>query len=413
MRITDIVAALGALASVVNASPAHHRRGKPSDFVTVEGTHFALHGKPFYFAGANTYYLFYAQPSDVDADFAALNSIDGLVLRTWAWSEGEQGMSTGVWYQNYNASAGGIVYNDSPQNGLGRLDYVIDSARRHNVKLILTLTGNWVAFGGIDWYNQVFNSTYHDDFYTKPAIQEAYKNWMSHILNHKSSITGIVLKDDPTIMAFELANEPRCGGSQVNNTLLASPSCGPATITNWVKIMSAYFKSIDKNHLLAVGDEGFFNHPNGPSYTGTYSNIWDGTAGTDFEAFTATPDIDFGSVHSYMDSWNTPHDPQWLNNTLTWIAEHVQVANKIGKPVVLGEWGTTNKTMRLSDMPVINKEIESSGMAGDLYWMLADMYNGSFYPDYDGYTIYANDTNIKTLVTDHAKIMSSRNKGRR
>jgi mannan endo-1,4-beta-mannosidase len=33
------------------------------------------------------------------------------------------------------------------------------------------------------------------------------------------------------------------------------------TITNWVKEFSAFVKSIDYNHLVAIGDEGFYNKP--------------------------------------------------------------------------------------------------------------------------------------------------------
>lgn len=43
-------------------------------------------------------------------------------------------------------------------------------------------------------------------------------------------------------------------------------TCTTTTVTNWIKDISAFIKSIDKNHLVAVGDEGFFNEPSNPSY---------------------------------------------------------------------------------------------------------------------------------------------------
>jgi mannan endo-1,4-beta-mannosidase len=50
------------------------------------------------------------------------------------------------------------------------------------------------------------------------------------------------------------ANEPRCSGSSGTT----SGTCTTTTITNWASSISAYIKSIDSNHLVAIGDEGFF-----------------------------------------------------------------------------------------------------------------------------------------------------------
>jgi len=138
---------------------------------------------------------------------------------------------------------------------------VVAAAKERGLKLVLPLTNNWSDFGGIDQYVRWASGTYHSDFYTNPTIRQWYKAWINHLLNRTNSLTGVKYKDDPTIMTWELGNEPRCKGS---GNYPPSSSCNTSTITNWAAEMSAYIKSIDKNHLVSSGSEGFLCEPNKP-----------------------------------------------------------------------------------------------------------------------------------------------------
>jgi len=51
-------------------------------------------------------------------------------------------------------------------------------------------------------------------------------------------------------MTWELANEPRCDSDPSGDTLV-----------NWAAEISDFIKSVDGLHLVAVGDEGFYNYP--------------------------------------------------------------------------------------------------------------------------------------------------------
>lgn len=99
-------------------------------------------------------------------------------------------------------------------------------------------------------------------------------------------------KNSPAVFAWELTNEPRCGGDPVRN-LPRGPNCNPALVSEWVKEISAYIKSLDPLHLVTVGDEGFFNQP------GKGDWAYNGTDGVDTEAFTKLKTIDFGTFHAY------------------------------------------------------------------------------------------------------------------
>ena len=52
--------------------------------------------------------------------------------------------------------------------------------------------------------------------------RDAFKDYVKAILTRRNSITGVLYKDDPTIMAWDLANEPWVLGDDSGQTLTVS-----------------------------------------------------------------------------------------------------------------------------------------------------------------------------------------------
>jgi len=83
-----------------------------------------------------------------------------------------------VWFQVLNSTGSFINWG---ANGIQRLDYVVSSAEKHGVKLVLPFMNNWDDFGGINTYSAAFGSN-ATTFYTTPASQAAYKSYIKTIV---------------------------------------------------------------------------------------------------------------------------------------------------------------------------------------------------------------------------------------
>ena len=279
-----------------------------------------------------------------------------------------------------------------------RLDYIIAQAGERGLKLVIPFVNNWNDFGGMDQYVRWRDIStpdgitwYHDSFYTDPVIQQWYKNWISHVLNRTNTITGVKYKDDPTIMTWELGNEPRCLSA---GAYARSDNCTTGTLTSWADQMSTYVKSLDRNHLVSVGDEGFYCLPNGTHWTEQCGE------GVDTVAFTKLKNIDVMSFHMYPDYWGT--DVPW---GVEWIKSHFKAAKQIGKPAMLGEFGLQDKSLRNPNYKLWLDTVFESGGAGALYWILSGIQDdGTLYPDYDGFTVYC-PTPVCTTISNFGEQM--------
>ncbi len=356
---------------------------------------FALEGKPFCFSGTNNYYLSYKPRPMVDALLESAAAMELKVVRTWGFIdrgsldgsvpvlEGE-GHKDGVYFQYWDPAKKAPAYNDGP-DGLEHLDYAIAKAGQVGVKLMIVLTNNWRDFGGMDQYLVWYGLQQHHQFYTDTRVFEAYKAWAQHLITRKNTVTGVVYRDDPTIFGWELANEPRCKSGRNFDT---SAGWSTSTLTEWVNETSAYVKSIDPNHLVSVGDEGFLN---GGGDHWTYK----ANDGVDHAELLRVPGIDFGTFHMYPEDWGT--GPTWGDH---WILDHLEAARRANKPTLLEEYGfkVTRDGKQLVTAGLEERErlyrrwneimLRKDG-AAVLFWMLADKEHGDqLYPDYDHYTIY-------------------------
>lgn len=372
---------------------------------TQKSGHFILEGKPFCFAGTNNYYLPWRTRAMCDDVLQSARAMNLRVIRTWGGQErgsldgsmpatDGDGTKEGVYYQYWDPAKRRPAYNDDPQTGLGRLDYVLHQARELGIKVILTLVNNWKDTGGMDQYVKWYGLKYHHQFYTDPRVRAAFKNWAKHLVEHVNRIDGIPYREDPAIFAWELANEPRTVNFAAYDS---SKGWDKTTLVKWADDMSAYIKSIDPNHMVAVGDEGFL--VSGGQW------LFEAAGGVDHQALTAVKGIDFGTFHVYPDNWRTG-----LDVLQRFIQENLDVARSVGKPTVMEEYGvmvqrnerkeiTKGWDRRANAYRNWNELALRGGAAGSLFWILSGIDDRTgLYPDYDGYTLYRGDRTHQLLA---------------
>ncbi|KAJ3045593.1 hypothetical protein HDV00_009250 [Rhizophlyctis rosea] len=338
-----------------------------AQYVKASGTGFTLNGSSFRFHGTNCYWCsFLTNDNDIATTYKAIAASGMKVVRIWGWNDVTS--ASGVYYQLWQGSTATV---NTGNTGLGRLDANVKAAGSAGLKLVIPMTNNWGDYGGMDVYVKALGGSGHSAFYTNTAIVNAYKNYVRQVVSRYTT--------DTAIMSWQLANEPRCAG------------CPASTITNWASTMSSYIKSLDSNHLVSLGDEGFFNRASG-------GYAYQGGEGVDFEANLKISTLDYGVMHFYPDSWS-------LNPTTgaQWAKDHADAGKAVGKPVVWEEYGY--KTNRGQYLPAWQSAALSNGLAGTQYWQFGlTLSTGQTHND--GYTIYNTDSDFNTLVVQHAAAMS-------
>lgn len=338
-------------------------------FVETDGHQFQLDGQPFTMVGSNNFWMSYLywDKSLVDSVMQTATELGFNTLRTWGFGSGSQYL--------YQPAPG--EYNEE---AFKRMDYIIKRASDYGLKLIVALTNYWADFGGmpqfVDWSD---TATERDDFYTDDACKGMYRNYVRDFLTRTNTYTGREYRDEPAIAIWELANEARCP---------SAPDGDGSTLHSWMDEMAGHVKSIDPNHLVSTGSEGFVLGE-GAKYDDVA--YWMNTQGSDFVGVHQSSHIDVASFHLYPDHWQISKDAarQFIKDR----AE--QAKTELNKPVYLGEFGRAvdrNATDVSSQIEARNTEyqswydiMESTDVNGRIVWQLVD---DSLYGEGDQFSIY-------------------------
>ncbi len=360
------------------------RLGTNELFVRVEDGRFVLGDRPFSFVGANNYYLLYEPPEMTEDVFRAAAAANLTVMRFWGFLNGPP--VNGVSIQP--------TLGSFDEGSLERLDRVIVLARRHGIRLVICLANNWEHFGGREWYAAAAGSKDPDDFYRLDACRSAYRAMLKKIVGRTNTINGIPYAADPTILGWELMNEPRCPSDPSGKTL-----------TSWIAEMGAALKALAPYQLLAAGGEGFFNYPSPQAENSDWTR--DGSQGADWDQIASLPCVDYTTCHLYPEHWGKPND--WGE---AWIRDHLVKASALGKPMVLQEYGIRDRSSRNAIYQSWWGLLEASPASGSLVWILTgNRPDGTPYPDFDNFDIKPADSTMQ-LLKEHSRRMGQRSNSR-
>jgi len=223
--------------------------------------------------------------------------------------------------------------------GLRGLDLVLTRAAAHGVKLVLTLGNYWDAYGGtrryVAWAGLPSPVQGDARFFTERAVIEHYKAHIARLLSRVNTFDGLRYGEHPAVLAWELLNEPRGKGLDPEGAALRA----------WVDEVAAVVKQHAPGHLVGTGEEGFDT-----SFAGYDERFWreSGTSssfergGSSFRRNTASPFIDFGSVHFYPEVYGVRSDFT-ARAGAHWFSEHAALARDLGKPLYIGEFALRNR----------------------------------------------------------------------
>lgn len=306
-------------------------------FVTVRDGRFTVGGEPYHYVGANFWYgaILGSQGEGGDRqrlqrelDLLGAAGIDN--LRILVGGDGPDGVPSRIAPTLQKAPG---QYDDALLDGL---DFLLAQMGRRGMKAVLYLNNSWEWSGGYSQYLEWAGAgkapipavdgwnaftAYVNQYARNEEAQGLFERYVHDMVTRTNRYTGVRYADDPTIMAWQIGNEPRAFSSE-----------NKEPFRQWMSRTAALIKRLDPNHLVSTGSEG---------KAGCEGDL------ALYEALHADPNVDYLTIHIWPLNWGwvTPEAldgerlEQAIVNTRAYIEEHAAVARRVRKPVVLEEFG--------------------------------------------------------------------------
>lgn len=425
LLLTVLLFLLGACAP----KPAEHSFIK----VNADGQ-FVRDGKPYYFVGANFWYGAIlgsegegGNRERLHKELDFLKSIGINNLRVLVGADGENGIKTRV-EPSLQVAPG--VYNDTILAGL---DYFMNELRERDMTAVLYLNNSWEWSGGYSVYLQwsghgdavvpavdgwLAYMEYVKQFPQSDSAKALFANHVNYIVSRTNRYNQIKYVDDPTIMSWQIGNEPRAFSDE-----------NKEPFARWMADVAAQIKSLDPNHMVSSGSEGSWGCEMDMSL---------------FEKIHADPNINYLNIHIWPYNWSwvkadslTELLPRAKENTKKYIDDHMVIARKYSKPIVLEEFGFPRDGFSFSKeapttardeyyryvFDLIRQDRESGGLfagcnfwawggfAGQnpdhVFWEKGDDYTGDPAQEQQGLnSVFATDSTIEIIKAENRKLQN-------
>ena len=425
LLLTVLLFLLGACAP----KPAEHSFIK----VNADGQ-FVRDGKPYYFVGTNFWYGAIlgsegegGNRERLHKELDFLKSIGINNLRVLVGADGENGIKTRV-EPSLQVAPG--VYNDTILAGL---DYFMNELRERDMTAVLYLNNSWEWSGGYSVYLQWSGHgdavvpavdgwpaymEYVKQFPQSDSAKALFANHVNYIVSRTNRYNQIKYVDDPTIMSWQIGNEPRAFSDE-----------NKEPFARWMADVAAQIKSLDPNHMVSSGSEGSWGCE-------MDMNL--------FEKIHADPNINYLNIHIWPYNWSWVKAdslkellPRAKENTKKYIDDHMVIARKYSKPIVLEEFGFPRDGFSFSKeapttardeyyryvFDLIRQDRESGGLfagcnfwawggfAGQnpdhVFWEKGDDYTGDPAQEQQGLnSVFATDSTIEIIKAENQKLQN-------
>lgn len=308
-------------------------------FVKRHGQQLEINNHPYYFIGTNYWYggllaLKKDKHKGIDRlreelDFLKKNGVTN--VRVLAGSEGK-GLINGVPRVGPPLQPEEGIFDPAFLKGMDALLYELG---KRKMTAVIYLSNNWNWSGGfpqyLNWNGLIPDSdfkknipwgelgNYTSKFYSCKKCITDYLNQAKYIINHKNSITNKKYSEEPAVMAWEIANEPR--------PMRAS---AVEAYKKFISQTASFIKNLDPNHLVTTGTEGYMSTDNLQLYKAIHDD----------------KNIDYLTIHIWPKNWSWFRGKNIaggmdsvLTKTITYLDVHKKVAHDLNKPLVIEEFG--------------------------------------------------------------------------